>query len=146
MRQPPRGARPLFREIDHTGDRAIVIEAKDETALFEKAALALFAIMVSPDGIELREDRTVVVTGTGWADVLQRWLAELLVLFSADGFVVGEVVVEGARPEEVRGRVRGESFDPRRHELYGEVKAVTYHELAVTQSGTGWRARVIFDV
>jgi SHS2 domain-containing protein len=56
------------------------------------------------------------------------------------------VVVEAARPEEVRGRVRGESFDPRRHELYGEVKAVTYHELAVTRSGAGWQARVIFDV
>ncbi len=146
MRQPPRGAPPLFHEIDHTADRAIVLEAWDETALFEKAALALFAIMVSPDGIELREDRRVAVAGTGWADVLQRWLAELLVLFSTDGFVAGDVVVDVARPEEVCGRVRGERFDPRRHERYGEVKAVTHHELAVTRSGAGWQARVIFDV
>jgi protein archease len=46
----------------------------------------------------------------------------------------------------VRGILRGEKFNPLRHEFRGEVKAVTYHELAVTRTHSGWQARVIFDV
>ena len=42
--------------------------------------------------------------------------------------------------------VMGEVYDPARHELYREFKAVTYHDLRVEKTGGIWRARVIFDV
>ncbi len=40
----------------------------------------------------------------------------------------------------------GEPFDQRRHRLRQEVKAVTYHQLAVEPVLGGWRARVVFDI
>lgn len=146
MRQSLRGAPPLFHEIDHTADRGIVVEAETLAALFEKAGLALSAIIVAPEGVELRESRVAVVTGADWSEVLQRWLAEILVLFSTEGFVVGEIVVEIAQPGELRGILRGDTFDARRHQVHGEVKAVTYHELTVARTAAGWHARVILDV
>jgi len=42
--------------------------------------------------------------------------------------------------------VRGETCDPARHSLAHEVKAVTYHGLAVEQVPDGWRAEVILDI
>jgi SHS2 domain-containing protein len=146
MRQSPPGAPSLFHEIDHTADRGIVVQAATPAALFEKAGLALSAIIVDPEGVGLAESRIVAVTGAGWGDVLQRWLAEILVLFSGEGFVAGEIVVEVAQPGQVRGILRGDTFDARRHEVHGEVKAVTYHELTVTRTPAGWCARVILDV
>jgi SHS2 domain-containing protein len=146
MRQPPLGAPPLFREIEHTADRGVVVEAAGAAELFEKAALALFATMVSPVGIEVREARRVSVTAPEWPELLQRWLSELLVLFGTEGLVGVEVVVEAIAPDAVSGVVRGEKFDGARHEFYSEIKAITYHELAVTRVDAGWQARVIFDV
>jgi SHS2 domain-containing protein len=41
---------------------------------------------------------------------------------------------------------RGEPYDPARHVLAHEVKAITYHELKVEQTADGWLAEVIVDI
>ena len=46
----------------------------------------------------------------------------------------------------LRGTVRGERYDPNRHELKTLIKAVTYHQLEVRSSKVGWTARVVFDI
>ena len=43
-------------------------------------------------------------------------------------------------------RLAGETYDPERHGSKAGIKAVTYHELAVEQSGDRWKAHVVFDV
>jgi SHS2 domain-containing protein len=43
-------------------------------------------------------------------------------------------------------RLRGDRADGQRHTLLHEVKAVTYHHLAVERSDEGWRATVLFDL
>ena len=146
MRHPLPGAPPLYHEIEHTADCGIVVEAEAPAALFEKAALALSAIMIRPAAIEAREERSIAAEAGDWADLLHHWLAEVLVVFATDAFVAAEVTVTEIGPTSVRGTLRGEEFDAARHEFYGEVKAVTYHELAVTRTHAGWQARVIFDV
>jgi SHS2 domain-containing protein len=146
MRHPLPGAPPLYREIEHTADCGIVVEAEAPAALFEKAALALSAIMIRPAATEAREERNVGAEAGDWADLLHHWLAEVLVVLEMDAFVAAEVTVTEIEPTSVRGILRGEKFDATRHELCGEVKAVTYHELAVTRTHVGWQARVIFDV
>ena len=40
----------------------------------------------------------------------------------------------------------GESFDPARHLLSHEVKAITYHELKVERTPVGWLAEAIVDI
>ena len=37
-------------------------------------------------------------------------------------------------------------FDPRIHEILREIKAVTYHQIEVTDKSGIWEARVIFDL
>jgi SHS2 domain-containing protein len=146
MRHPGPGTPPLFREIEHTADRGMIVEAAVPGELFEKAGLALFAIMVGVAGVEPRESRAVTAEAGGWAELLQHWLTELLCVFAIDGLVAAEVTVNEIGPTAVRGMIRGERFAPTRHEFYSEIKAVTYHDLAVTGGDAGWQARVIFDV
>jgi SHS2 domain-containing protein len=146
MRHAAPGAAPLWREVEHTADRGIEVEAASPAALFEKAGLALFAVMVSPVGVGSCEERLVEVHASGWTDLLHDWLAALLERFGTDAFVAAEVTVEAIAETAVRGRLRGERFDRARHEFQGEIKAVTYHQLAVARGAAGWRARVIFDV
>ena len=40
----------------------------------------------------------------------------------------------------------GEPYDPARHVLDHDVKAVTYHQLEVRQEADGWSATVIVDL
>ena len=50
-------------------------------------------------------------------------------------------------PKRLRAVLRGEAFDPARHRIIREIKAVTYHQSSVLQTPEGgWVARVVFDV
>jgi len=40
----------------------------------------------------------------------------------------------------------GERFDRARHQLITEIKAVTYHRLAVEHERGNWQATVVFDI
>jgi SHS2 domain-containing protein len=40
----------------------------------------------------------------------------------------------------------GEAYDPKKHELGHEVKAITYHGLKVEHQDDGWLAEVIVDI
>jgi len=146
MRHTLPGDPALYREIEHTADRGIIVQAATPAALFEKAALSLYAIMVRPAGVEAREERIARAEAEDWEDLLHHWLTEVLAIFSTDWFVAAEVTVDAIGPASVRGTLRGERFDPARHEFESEVKAVTYHGLEVTTSHGRWQASVIFDV
>ena len=140
------GKPSLFREIEHTGDTGIEVDAPARTELFALAALAMARLMVEEEGIEKRERREIEVRGVDDADTLHDLLAAALNLFLIDGFIWSD-----AAAAEHAGRVlltlEGERFDRKRHALLGEIKAVTYHQLSVTRTPAGgWRARIIFDV
>ena len=139
-------AEPFFREIDHTADLGIVVEADSPEDLFRCAGLALFSLMVNVSHVELREERQELVQSDGWEELLREWLALLLRQFLQDGFIAAKITVDEVDATHVRARVAGEKIDYDRHEFETEIKAVTYHQLSVTCDDGHWRARVIFDV
>jgi SHS2 domain-containing protein len=42
--------------------------------------------------------------------------------------------------------VRGEKFDPQRHQVKIEIKTPTYHMFSIAEDDTGYKATVVFDV
>ncbi len=136
----------LFREIDHTADLGIEVEGDTVQELFRRAGLAVFSLMVSLEGVEIREEREVLVEAEGWEDLLHGWLSRLLHIFLRDGFIAQTIEVTGITAERVEARLLGEKLDFDRHTFYTEIKAVTYHQLSVTCKDDYWQARVIFDV
>jgi SHS2 domain-containing protein len=139
-------AEPLFREIEHTADLGIEVEADTPQELFRRAGLALFSLMVSLDDVETREEREQVVRAEGWDDLLHDWLSSLLHQFLQDGFIAASITIADIDATRVRARLAGEKLDYDRHAFETEIKAVTYHQLSVTCENGRWRARVIFDV
>lgn len=136
----------LFREIEHTADLAIAVDGGDLAELFARSGLALFALLIEPGTVRGSERRRVEAAGRDAEDLLHEWLAVLLGDFYVDGFVAAEIttrVVDGRR---VEADLVGERFDRARHGAVREIKAVTYHGLAVRRTAAGWEARVTFDV
>jgi len=42
--------------------------------------------------------------------------------------------------------VSGEVFDPARHTIFTEIKAVTFHDLQLERDERGWKVEIIFDL
>ena len=135
-----------FREIEHTADLGIEIEAESAAKLFSAAAEAFYGLIADPAGVEPKKEISVSARGDGWEDLLQAWLSELLAQFNLEGFIGKHCEVTSVEPGRVDGKVKGEVLDLKRHRFYTEIKGVTYHGLKVWEEKGRWHARVIFDV
>ena len=133
------------REIEHTADVGFEVEAPAWVLLLERAALVVAAEIVALDGVEAREAMRLEIAAGDREELLHDWLQVVLVRVQA-GFVPCEVAVDAASDTQVVATLRGEALDSRRHHVHGEVKGVTWHELAVEEVPGGLRARVILDV
>src|SRR5207245_11596579 len=79
-------------------------------------------------------------------DLLVNWLSEILYLFDADGWVFRGFEVRSLTDRSISAVSRGEKFAPARHQVNLLVKAVTYHQLALEKTASGWRAQVYVDI
>jgi SHS2 domain-containing protein len=134
------------REIEHTADVGIEVEAPTLPLLFERAGIATLGLMLDVDTIAPREREVIALEADGLEELLHDWLQALLVRLQAGGLAFTELTVESLDARALRASGAGERVDPSRHRLYTELKGVTYHELAVRETPHGWWARVIFDV
>ena len=138
--------RGTYRLFDHTADIGVEISAPTLQSLFETAAESLFDLLADTSSVSAREERSVVVAGADLDDLLVRWLAELLYMHDAEGWLFSRFAVPSVAGERLEGVAAGELYDPGRHRIKTEIKAVTYHQAAVTRTENGWKARIVFDV
>ena len=134
-----------WREIEHTGDLAIEVVADTREELFALALIALSRLMVDPDLICMTHDRLIAVNGGDDAEALRDLLAAALNIFMVEGFIWYDAELREDDSGALVARLEGEKFDPARHQLLEEIKAVTYHRLSVERVGDEWRAMVVFD-
>ena len=74
------------------------------------------------------------------------WLRELLYLWTGEEKLVKAVDMLSISKYELTADVQYEQYDPERHVIKGEIKAVTYHQIQVYKEDRGWEAKIIFDV
>ena len=111
-----------------------------------RAAVALFDLLVDLSTVRAGITREIVVTGEDQADLLVNFLREALYLWNGEGFLIKTCSVREAAPQRLKALLRGECFDPVRHRIKQEIKAVTYHQASVCETEKGWIAKVVFDV
>lgn len=139
--------RPSYEEIEHTADVGVELTAPDRSSAFERAAAAMFDMISDLDRVGSAWRRRIRVTAR--EDDLQnlfiRWLAELLFLHESEHVLLSSFAVRSIGRDALEADVAGERIDPERHTLKVEIKAPTYHDLALEETPSGWRVRVIFD-
>ncbi len=136
-----------YRLLPHTADAAFEVEAPDLPGLFEAAASVLFDLVVEIDRVAGGPvEATIVAEAADRETLLVAWLSELLGGAMANGVVFSAFAVDALDATHVLGRAWGEPLDPARHGFRTEVKAVTYHELALTEVPGGLRAHVVVDI
>jgi SHS2 domain-containing protein len=132
--------------LDHTADLRIRVSGADPVDLFKNAGLALFDQITKPDRLEPREVIEVAVTGIDPADLMVNYLRELLYLWTGKEKLVKRIEIVRISDTAVSARVSTDRYQPERHEILHEIKAVTYHQIEVSRTMDGWQATVVFDV
>jgi len=137
-----------IRYIEHTADAGVEITADSREELFVLAARALYQLVMDYDAVRAAEERKVTFTAADVGELLHEWLAELLYILDADGWVAKQFAFKFADDNtRSEATLRGEPLDTERHRTHGEVKNVTYEDYIVERRDDGtWRARVIFDL
>jgi SHS2 domain-containing protein len=139
------GRMERYRILPHTADGKFEAFGGTLEEAFGNAALALASLMWDWSKIAPRIEHPVRVDGNDKEQLLVKFLGEVIYLFETRQFLLGQV-----RRLEINSRSDGFGLEAvlagerlaSGHEIYGDVKAVTYHELAVEEGGPGERSRV----
>ena len=136
----------MFEVFEHTADIGLRIRAPDRRSLFTDAARSLFSLLVANlETVRCVQTESFAIAGREDDYLLLDWLNELLYTFETKRllFAQFDVQVDDAG---LTALCHGEPIDPARHEMDHEVKAITYHELKVENTGDGWLGEVIVDI
>jgi len=131
-----------FRENAHTADWELEVWAPDLSGLLEQAARGMYTL----SGIQLQpgiaQSRTITLQAADAEGLLVRFLTELLWLEQEQGlgFDAFSIVVDDYY--NLRAELQG---CPLAH-LDKEIKAVTYHNLKVSNTAQGLSVKIVFDV
>jgi SHS2 domain-containing protein len=132
--------------FEHTADIGLRIQAKDLETLFSEAGKALFsAIVANPEQVRHVEEVQFTIKGTDYEELLHDWLSELLFTFHIRRLLFAEFTVQ-FREDGLFAVARGEPIDFTRHELEGEIKAITWHGFKIEHVEDGLLAEVIVDI
>ena len=146
-----------YRYLDHTADVGIVAWGRDVSEVITAATQGLLDLIAGEAPRAGGEERWIAGTaedvggepccGRPCDEAVVAYFNELLFVIDVEHWLPGNVAEVRWTEGRVEVRLRGEPFDPERHELNGEVKAATYHQFHLVPAGEkGWELQVIFDV
>lgn len=156
----------MYETFEHTADVGLRVSTPTVDQLFTEGACALFAAMVADLAtVHPLQTHRIDLQAACLEDLWHDWLAELLFLFHARRLVFSQFEVQVSEnvaqpagspehsdaaacptPITLHAVARGEPIDLARHELVGEVKAVTWHALRVERCADGWLGEVVIDL
>jgi SHS2 domain-containing protein len=132
--------------IDHTADFGIHVYGSNSKELFANAAWALFDLITEMDQLTGLDSCHIEVSGDDWCDLMVNWLREVLYLWNGKELLVKKVSILSLSETKLSATVEYDAFNPDRHVIKTEIKAVTYHQIQVNSSPAGWEAMIIFDI
>jgi SHS2 domain-containing protein len=138
--------REKYHLIDHTADFGIHVSGTNSKDLFANAAQALFDVITDIDSLTGQDSCHLEVSGEDWSDLMVNWLREILYLWNGKERLVKSVNITALSANKLSAKVVFDPYDPDRHTVITEIKAVTYHQIQVKRTPSGWSARIIFDI
>ncbi len=130
---------------DITADAGIRVRAKDLKELFCKAILATFNEITDIDRVEPKEEK-VIEAENGMPFLLADIINVSLLVHERENMVFSECEVIELDETYVKIKLKGEKFNPEKHNSKLVIKAATYHRLKIEEKEGEYIAEVIFDI
>jgi len=136
----------VFEILEHPADIGFRAFGRTLPELFENAAYALLAIRADPEEVAPREEFPILADGPDHESLLVNFLSEVLYLVDGRQIAFRRVRVDALSETEIAASGIGEPHEPGRHHVKLIVKAVTYHQLRIERTDSGWSAQVYVDI
>lgn len=136
----------FYELFDHTADMGIRVCAPTLGGLLKPAAEGLYAAIGDLVGIGAGRAERFDLGGEDAAGLLRDYLAELLILFERENRIVTAIDAADFTETHLKADATARAVDEERSIFLREVKAITYHDLAVRTIPGGFEARVIVDI
>lgn len=135
-----------WEHFDHGADVGVRGLGLSKAGAFERAALALTAVIAEPGTVQARDDVPVACAAPDDEQRLVRWLNALLGEMALRRVVFGafRVAIDGPN---LRATASGEPLCASRHRPAVQVKGATFTATRVAQRADGaWIAQTVVDV
>ena len=111
----------------------------------ENCGRAFLSATAGESVVEKMEERETVLVAPDLERLVHDWLSELIFLFSTERMLFSgfDLTVDGKY--RLKARLRGEKFNPKKHKLYKEIKAATYHDMKIEEKDGKWNIEVVCD-
>lgn len=137
---------PGYQILEHPSDLGFETWGDTLSDVFRQAVLALVSVIADPGSIGRDDRRPVELEASDHEQLLVRLLSEVLFCLDAEHFLPAQLVINEMRGTSIKGVFVGEKIDPVKHALRLDVKAITYHQIAITTKGGVTRARIFVDI
>jgi len=134
-----------YRLLEHTADMGIAARGDSLAELFQAAAEGLRAVL-SEAPCDETESQQVSLRAEEPGELMVSWLQEILYRFECSQFLAGRFNITSITETSLEATLFGTRFDPHRHAIEREVKAVTFHRLRVAHEDGQWVATVYLDL
>lgn len=132
-------------ELPHTADWALRVWAADPAGLYVEAARGMNALSGAQPAEGPRTKRTFETAAPDRESLLVAFLSELVYAAEQEGLTFDEFDVQAGQQDDIQ-TLRVEMEGAPLLSADKAIKAVTYHNLHVRQTGRGWEAEIVFDV
>ncbi|MFH0863375.1 MAG: archease [Candidatus Altiarchaeota archaeon] len=137
-----------YEYLEHTADLKIKATGKTLEEALSESARAVFEAIAGKSRIEPKLEREMTIIVREPETLVHDFLGRLIYLFSTEHILFSEfnLVLKEAIGYKLIVKARGEPYDPKKHKLIKEVKAVTYHDMRILQVEDGtWKIEVVCD-
>ncbi|PID85877.1 MAG: protein archease [Chloroflexi bacterium] len=144
-----------FEMVDHTADWAIRVWGQDLADLLRQAALGMNSLMVGqatyPEFVKKHLaskssasniTRTLTLDAFDRETLLVDWLTELAYFAEMEQLIFPVIELTHVTPTHLNAKIQGSPVAA----LVKHIKAVTYHNLAISETDTGLEVTIVFDV
>ena len=134
-----------WEHYEHGADIGVRGFGATKAQAFERAALAMTAVVADPAAVAPRERVTIRCEAPDDELLLAEWLNAVVYEMSVRRMLFSRFALQldGSR---LSGEAWGEPVDAARHHPAVEVKGATYTTLRVARHADGWVAQTVVDV
>jgi SHS2 domain-containing protein len=131
-----------FEEVEHTADWAYRVWGESLPELFSQAAWGLYELAGTQLASSPRIEREIHLRGVDSESLLIAWLNELLNLHESENLVCDGIEIIQLDRQNLHAKITGAPTQ----EWIKDIKAATYHNLAIRPTETGFEVTIVLDV
>ena len=135
-----------YRLLEHTADMGIEARAANCPEVLVAMAEGLTTMIFGDSPASASQTFHLLVDDEDPVELLVAWLNEILYWCEHNDLVPASFRIDALEKGDLRATLSGEPFNPQRHHVERQVKAITYHQACLKETQAGWYARVYVDL